>query len=313
MNATTMSSTTTAQTQHNIARWIGAGMLSLGLLAGSLGLGAGAAHADAIMQVRVTDSADPVGVGEQLTYTMTVKNAGDEGSANVTLTASISNGTFQANSADQPGVNRFQQGCTLTAQQLRCSGGFFDRNEEGRVTVRVTAPAQAGEMRLRATVSRGTNATTDGTGFQDTAVIVRPDLVVTDIDGPSAVGDGASGSYVITVRNRGGSTATGVLLVVRSESLPWDFFQVDVLDDASNFTCGLALTLSFQTPTVNCTGGSLSAGETARVRIRARTSNVIGTGNGRIRATIDPSNTIKESNEDNNSRNHAVSFNGGIL
>ena len=313
MTATIITPTTTAPKHSTITKWLGAGMLSLGLLAGSLGLGAGAAHADAIMQVRVTDSADPVGVGESVTYTMTVKNAGDEGSANVTLTASISAGTFQTGSADQPGVNRFQQGCTVTAQQLRCSGGFFDRNEEGRVTVRVTAPAQAGEMRLRANVSRGTNATADGTGFQDTAVVVRPDLVVTDIDGPSAVGDGANGSYTVTVRNRGGSTATGVLLVVRSESLPWDFFQVDVLDDASNFTCGLALTLSFQTPTVNCTGGSLSAGETARVRIRARTSNVIGTGNGRIRAIVDPSNTIKESNEDNNSRNHAVSFNGGIL
>jgi uncharacterized repeat protein (TIGR01451 family) len=264
------------------------------------------------MQVRVAGSADPIGVGESLTYTMTVRNQGDEGNANVTLTASITNGSFQPGSADQPGANRFQGGCTVTAQQLRCTGGFFDRFEEGQVTVRVTAPAQPGEMRLRANVSRGTNATTDGTGFRDTAVIVRPDLRVTDIDGPSAVGDGASGSYVVTVRNSG-STASGVRLQIRSESLPWDFFQVDVLDDGSGFSCALTQTLSFQTPTVTCTGGALSADESARIRVRTRTSNVLGTGNGRIRAHIDPNDTINESRDGDNTRNHAVSFNGGFL
>jgi uncharacterized repeat protein (TIGR01451 family) len=294
-------------------KWLAAGATALGLLSISLGAGLGTAHADAIMQVRVNDNVARIGVGEDLTYTMTVLNAGDEGNANVVLTATILNGAFVPGSVAQPGVDRFQEGCTVSAQLLRCTGGFFDRGESGTVTVRAVAPDDPGEMRVSAEVGRGSNATIEGHGFVDTPVIVRPDLVVTDIDGPDATGDNDSGSYLVTVRNRGGSTATGVRLQVRSEDLPWDFFQVDELDDGSNFSGALSETVSFLTPTVTCTGGSLSANESARVRIRVRTSNVLGSGSGRIRATIDPANTVQESSESNNSRTHTVTYNGGIF
>lgn len=311
---TTRMTTTARAARRGIrTKWLAATVSALGLLSGSLGLGLGAAHADAIMQVLVSDTVDVIGVGEQLTYTFSVRNAGDEGNANVILTASISAGSFVPGTVAQPGVDRFQEGCTVTAQQVRCSGGFFNIFESGTVTVRAQVPAQPGEIRVNATVTRGTNAVTEGSGFVDTPVIIRPDLEVSDIDGPSAVGDFSTSSYVVTVRNRGGSTATGVRLQVRSETLPWDFYQVEVLDDGSDFSCSLTETLSFLTPTVTCTGGRLSANESTRVRIRVRTSNVVGSGSGRIRATIDPQNTVQESDETDNSRNHAVSFNGGIF
>jgi uncharacterized repeat protein (TIGR01451 family) len=306
----------TAPKLNSISTWLGAGAMSLGLLAGSLGLGAHPASADANINASFVNPAGQIGVGEQLTYTVRVRNAGTEGTANVNLSLSVAGGGTVV-SVSQANGSRFQGGCQVAGDsQARCTGGFFDRNEQSDVLLRVRAPQAAGEMRVTARANRGTDdpaTRIDAFARAETQVIVRPDLVVTDIDGPSAVGDGANGSYVVTVRNRGGSTATGVRLVVRSESLPWDFFQVDVLDDGSNFSCALTQTLSFQTPTVTCTGGNLSANETARVRIRARTSNVIGTGNGRIQAIVDAGNFIRESNEDNNTRSQAVSFNGGIL
>lgn len=303
-----------AHTRAAMTRWLTAGASALVLLGGALGSGMGTAYADAIMQVQVNDGVNQIGVNEELTYTITARNAGDEGSANVILTARINDGgRFVLGSAAQPGPDRFQQGCTVTPETLRCEGGFLDAFQNGTVTVRAIAPAQAGEMRMNVGITRGTNGTTDNDGFVDTPVIVRPDLRVTAVDGPDAVGDSATGSYLVTVRNNGGSTAAGVRLEVRSESLPWDFYQVEVLDSASSFSCSLTETLSFLTPKVTCTGGALSAGESARVRIRARTSNVLGSGAGLIRATIDPLNTVPESNEGNNVRTRAVSYNGGIF
>ena len=311
-----MNTITTTTPHTGIAKWLGAGMLSLGLLAGSLGLGAHPAAAAADLRVDIADSANTVGVGEELTYTITVRNQGSTGTAEARLTVTAFDGATIL-SVSQPGVNRFQSGCqVLDANSARCTNGFFDRTEAGQVAVRVRAPQTPGQIDLRARVSRGTDEDENLAGNianESTQVIIRPDLRVTDIDGPAAVGDNASGSYLVTVRNSGGSTATDVVLVVRSQTLPWDFFQVEVLDDGASFNCALTQTLSFQTPTVTCTGGSLSANESARVRIRARTGNVLGSGNGRIKAISDAGNFITESNEDNNVRNHAVSFNGGIL
>lgn len=301
--------------QQHITKWLGAGVLSLGLLAGSLGFAAHPAAAEADMNVSFTNPAATIGVGEELTYTLRVRNQGTNGTAEVALNLSASGGATILG-VSQPGADRFENGCQVTSDTAaRCTGGFFGPNVEGQVALRVRAPQTPGEIRLRARVNRGTDDRNplDGFAQAETTVIIRPDLRVTDIDGPSAVGDAASGSYVVTVRNSGGSLASNVRLVVRSENLPLDFFQVDVLDEGSNFNCALTETLSFQTPRVTCTGGSLSAGESARVRIRARTSNVIGSGSGVIRATIDPNNAIQESNEGNNSRTHAVSYNGGIF
>jgi uncharacterized repeat protein (TIGR01451 family) len=312
----------TATKHTSITKWLGAGLLTLGMLAGSLGLGAHPAAADANMTMSIADSPDPVGVGETVTYSFTLRNAGDTGANQVILTADLSGGRF-VGQPEQVGTTSFgflrfgELLCNFARDNTRllCHGGFFNAGEQVTMRARDTAPAQPGQIGVNARVSwsRGAEGSSFVIDTETTTVIARPDLRVTDINGPTAVGDGASGNYTVTVINRGGSRATGVRLVVRSETLPWDFFQVDVLDDASAFSCALTQTLSFLTPTVTCTGGSLDAGETARVRIRARTSNVLGTGNGRIRAHIDPNDTINESRDGDNTRNHAVSFNGGFL
>lgn len=306
------------RTGNRMVTWLGGSAIAASMLwAGLLG-GASAAFADANMTVGIDESASTVGVGETVTYTFPVRNQGTSGTANVVFTATIQNATFQPGSLSQPGVDRFEDGCVLQNNntRVRCFGGFFDDGDQGSILVRATAPAQAGQIRVDASVTSGTDSDENPAGnssIEFTTVIVRPDLRVYDIDGPSAVSDFVNDEYIVRVRNESGSTATGVRLRIRSESLPWDFTAVEVLDDASNFHCTLVRTLSFLTPEVECTGGALSVAESARIRISVRTTNVVGAGSGRIRAVIDPANTIRESNESNNSRNHTVSFNGGIF
>src|SRR5205807_2041089 len=100
------------------------------------------AFAAANMTVSIDDSVNVIGVGEQVTYTFHVRNAGDHGDANVVLSATITDGTFLGATIDQPGANRFDECHIVTPPigrfagngSLRCTGGFFDQGDQATVT-----------------------------------------------------------------------------------------------------------------------------------------------------------------------------------
>lgn len=167
------------------------------------------------LSVTKTDSPDPVTAGNNLTYTITVTNAGPSNAATVALADTLPAGTTFV-SMPTPGGWSCTTGATINCSIASLPAG----STVFTLTVQVGAGVATGTVLSNtATVTSATPDPTPGneSATATTTVSTSADLSVTKTDSPDPVSAGANLTYTITVTNAGPSNAATVSL---NDTLP---------------------------------------------------------------------------------------------
>jgi uncharacterized repeat protein (TIGR01451 family) len=250
------------------------------------------ARADASpFQVTVTPSAPTIASGQQLTYTIDVKNTGGDITTETMLNAQVQGMTGLVLTSNVGG-------CTQSANQLTCNAGILQGFQSWQVTVRGTVTAANGTSLNQGATVTGNHASS---GYETTAyasVLVNnvpgslPDLA-TSVQAPSTVQDNTNATFQVTVNNAGSGNATGITEIA---TLPDGFSYVSATGN-SLFSC---LNEPAGSPTVVCTGGRVNAGANATITVVGNANNQVDGSRLEFTAVVDPYDQITESNELNN-------------
>jgi uncharacterized repeat protein (TIGR01451 family) len=196
----------------------------------------------------MTDSPDPVTVGNNLTYTITVWNYGPHDANDVILTDTLPpNVTFVSSSPSQGS-------CTGTST-VTCDIGTITSGASAIVTVVIT-PTTATILNNIASVTSSVgdlygnnNDVITNTLVNAAAPGANADLIVTMSDSPDPVGGWSNVTYSITVRNDGPDMATSVSLL--------DMLTQDYDDGDPNYSLALDSIVSVNWSQGNCSTRAL--------------------------------------------------------
>ena len=220
--------------------------------------------------VTIDDDFDPVVLGSDITYTITVDNAGPSDAQNVTADAALPAGLVFV-SADPA--------CGFAAGVVTCSIPSLAAGAQISFDVTVS-PSAAGTVTLPVTVDSGTidpNAAND-TDSEDTLVLAPPvtdaDLGVTIDDVSDPVQVGAPLSYTITVTNAGPADAAAVEVV---QVLPAG--SVFVAATPSQGSC------SEVAGTVTCLLGAIPLGGSATIDVDTTAPSTAGTATSPVQVS----------------------------
>jgi uncharacterized repeat protein (TIGR01451 family) len=178
--------------------------------------------ASADLSVAKVGSPDPVVAGTDLTYTLTVNNAGPSTANSATLRDVLPPQTRFTSLAAPAGwacaTPAVGAGGTVECTKAALAPGL----STFQLVVHVGASVPDGSTIVNAPVvfSAAIDAApSDNTVVETVQVIAQADLAVTKTDSPDPAFAGESLNYTITVRNDGPSTATGITVV---DTLPAD-------------------------------------------------------------------------------------------
>ncbi|TDD59403.1 DUF11 domain-containing protein [Kribbella antibiotica] len=196
--------------------------------------------------------------GNELIYTLTVRNAGPSDAIGAVVTDTLPTGTTYIRGSSSAGD--CLQDPSVAEPVVICPAGRLKPAAELSITVTVKVdPATApGKLTNAATVSSQTPDPNDSNnrGTADTVVTAAANLSISKSVLPSPLVAGGEGLYTLTVHNAGPSTAQAVTV---TDTLP---AGVSVLEATSaNGDC---------TKAVSCTLGSMSPGADAVVQIRVK-------------------------------------------
>ena len=208
---------------------------------------------EADLSVVKSDSPDPVVAGTNLSYTLTVANAGPSDATGVALTDTLPAGvTFVSSVPGSPA-------CSESAGAVTCALGTVASGATSTVNIQVRVdPSTRSTLTNTASVASNEtdpNAVND-TSTATTSVTAQADLSVTKSDSPDPVVAGTVLSYTLTVANVGTSSATGVSLI---DTLPsaWSFGSAS---PGCSYNAG--------TDQVTCNIGEVGPGETTTVTLQ---------------------------------------------
>lgn len=211
------------------------------------------------LSLAVTETPNPVRVGTNFAYTLSVANDGPTPATAVEVDDTLPSGATFVSAAGTGWT------CSNSGNDVTCTLASLNPNSSASaITIVATAPATAGTMTNTATVSSATSDpdTTNNTASTDTLANLFADLSVTITDTPDPVqgtintgcGSNDCVTYTIPVANAGPDTATGVKVVLQ---LPGNgtFFNAV----GSGWVCPAP-----QGTTITCTrAASIAAGATA--------------------------------------------------
>jgi uncharacterized repeat protein (TIGR01451 family)/CSLREA domain-containing protein len=210
------------------------------------------------VSITKSDDPDPVGVGEDLTYTIVVTNNGpDATSSEVFVSDTLPPGV------DFVSVETTQGWCDFTPPDfIECNLGILDPGQTVTITVTVR-PTEAigGEIIwncAQAFIIEGNDPNPDNNeSCVDTRVQGIADLSVTKSDDPDPVMAGSDLTYTITVTNNGPNAATIVTLT-------------DTLPTGVTFVSASPGCIFSAPNTVICALGTLSVNDSVDVTIVVR-------------------------------------------
>jgi uncharacterized repeat protein (TIGR01451 family) len=236
---------------------------------------ASAAMAD--LSISKIDAPDPVLAGSNITYSITVTNAGPDAASNVTVSDTTPAGTTFVSVAAAAGwtCSPLPLGGTGTQACTNPSVGLGSSSIA--LVLYVTAATPAGTVITNsATVSSPDDAVTaNNTATTTTAVSgAGANLLVTKADSPDPVSVGGNITYSINVRNDGPQTASSVSL---SDVIPTNTTFVSVTGPAG-WTCP-PLPVG-GTGTLTCTTATLAASTSASITLVVRVN--AGTAGGTV-------------------------------
>jgi uncharacterized repeat protein (TIGR01451 family) len=209
------------------------------------------------LSVTKTDAPDPISVGNELVYTITVKNAGPLTATGVKLTDTL---------PASVGFVSVSSGCSRSGSTVTCALGTLPKG--GIATILLTVrPTAMGAVGIKATVSAAELDPNPANNTSTTVTTVQPiptgqaDVSVKKT-GPSAASLGQRLDYTLTVKNNGPAAATGVML---KDTLPAGLLLL-----SKSPACAASGS------TVSCALGSLNSGASTTVTISANVDNPPG-------------------------------------
>ena len=211
-------------------------------------LAGGSPSAD--LSVAMTDTPDPVDVGNNITYTATVTNNGPNEATNVTLTDSLPASLSLVSAVPS-------QGNCSGDPNISCALDTLAASANATVTIVATANSE-GSVDNTASVSAtqaDPQASNDSATASTTVNAPGPsaDLSIAVVDSPDPVTEGDNATYSVTVTNNGPDTATGVNLAA---TLPGNVTLVSATP--SQGSCDVA---------VSCSLGSIASLGNATVSV----------------------------------------------
>ena len=192
------------------------------------------------LSITKTDAPDPVALGNNVTYTITVTNNGPSDASGVVVTDTL------------PGFSVFvsavasQGSCAELAGIVTCPLGALANGAVATITVVVTPTVVAvitNEASVTATTPDPVLANNDV--LEDTTVTASADLAITKTDGIATISAGSSTTYAITVTNIGPSDEPAGTVV--SDPIPPGTIASETEADcsiaAAVFTCTMSAPL----------------------------------------------------------------------
>ncbi|MFZ5876659.1 MAG: PKD domain-containing protein [Nitrospirota bacterium] len=227
------------------------------------------------LALAMTDSPDPVAVGANLTYILTVTNTGSVSATAVTLTDTLPAGVTFVSATPTFGS------CTQASGTVTCDLGSMGGGVSRTVTIVVT-PMSSGTVANNASVFSNENDPNSSNNAASAITTVDPgaDVSVTQTDVPDPVAVGGTVTYSITVTNNGPDTTSGVTL---TDTLPTATTFISV--NPSQGTCTAPSGGTF-----TCSLGSLSNGANATITLAvlAGTAGMIGNTASVMATQADP-------------------------
>lgn len=241
------------------------------------------------------DTADPVIAGNNVTYTLTINNAGPSNATGVTVTdvlptnltfvsATPSQGTAtNANGTITANLGNIANGGTATITVVATVAGTFSGNLTNTATV---------------TATQTDSNTTNNTATQSTTVNKQVDLRITKVDNTDPLVAGASLTYTITVFNDGPSQATNVSVN-------------DILPAGVTFTSATASqgTATNNNGTITGALGTINSGSSATITVVVATLPTLRTN---LTNTATVTATETEINATNNTATATTTVNAAI-
>ena len=212
----------------------------------------------------MTATPNPVVIGKNLSYTITVTNAGPDAATNTQLSDTLPANTSYVSSNFSVGS------CTFATAKLSCGLGTLAVNATAQVTLVLTSSA-TGTLTNTASVSATESDPVTTNNSASTSVVVQAppaptaNLGLTISATPNPVVTGANLTYTMTITNAGPDPASNIQL---TNTLPANTTHVS--SSASQGSC------NFATGTLTCPLGTLAANANAQVTL-VLTSSVAGT------------------------------------
>lgn len=265
--------------------------------------------------VQAAASPNPVPSGTELTYTITVANNGGAAIDQVVTTDQINGlGGIDVGGTNQLVLTSNVGSCTQSANSagylVRCEHGTMAGFQVATVTVRGRVTAAAGSVLNNTATTTATKSAQTVSASATTSVQVTggsgplADLSAS-IAAPSTVLTGADYGATITVDNTGAANASDVVVTATAaagtELLTWSA--------TSLFTCSTS-DPGDGTTLLTCTGGAVNAGANAALSLYLRAP--AATGTAVLRAQVDPTNAVAESNDLNNSAQASTSYTSSL-
>lgn len=311
MSARTLESIRTTIARADHGRWRVA--LATGLAGIVAAISIALADPGSPITITNVDGPDPVASGAQLTYTITIVNTGGAKITNVVLSDQL-NGVGGIGNPPQLVLTSTRGSCQQNVNLVTCNGGAIEGLGTWVVTIRGIVTAANGTT-INNTVSvSGTKSAQNFTTTATATTLVSggtgtplPDLTISKT-GPTTVVTSAPMTYTLTVNNQGTANATDITV---SDTLPAGVSGVSQ-SGTSLFVCTNDGAVPPAQITVQCTGGAVNQGSNATITINATAPAATGTITNT--ASVDPDNTITESNELNNASslvNTQVTSSGG--
>ena len=193
------------------------------------------------LSIGITDSPDPVNTGTNVTYTITLSNAGPDNSSAIPFSLTLSGGTLV--SATGAGS------CSLATTTATCTANAINSGNSATMTV-VAQSGTGGTMSLGGTIGySGDPNTANNTASQSTTINSTSDLGITK-SGPASAARGGNVSYTITVTNHGPSDANGVVI---SDPAPSGLTLSALSGGCASFPCNLGTITNGASKTLTAT------------------------------------------------------------